>query len=835
MKPNKLLFRSALLLFIPLCLLIPEGQGQTTSEIYHELQKLKETKRVLYIAAHPDDENTRLIAYLANKEHVQVAYMSLTRGDGGQNLIGKELGIELGMIRTQELLKARETDGGRQYFSRAIDFGYSRNPDETLNNWDKEKLLSDVIWVIRKFQPDIIITRFNTTPGTTHGHHTTSAIIAGEAFEKSGDPNVFPGHLKWHAPWKAQRLFWNAYSWGAQYEPKEDKLYHRFPVGEFNPILGTTYSKIAADSRTMHKSQGFGATAQIGEGVDFIELVKGEKFEDGPFEGIGSRWEELENGEVISTSITSLLENFDFVHPENNLNDLLSIKRHLQEVQEESPWVQEKLKSVDKLIVKVLGIQALYLSNKELSFPTDEFQGRLIVNNPGKLPVKLHNFETIGRILEIDTVLADNKPLNMELSLLLPEDYPISQPYWLENPPENNLYQVEDQEMIGLAFNAPAVSGTLSMEIMGEELMLDLPLQFRYNDQVDGEVIQPFTVLPTINLEIDQENVFLLNNNPNMIKVTVGFEEGKIVEGKLSFDGLEADGYSILEKSVEPEKNQLIFTVELMDQDGPEKSLITASYLTDSGDTFRLSKRRILHEHIPNLTYFQTASFNLIRLQMDLSEQRIGYIPGAGDDVPGVLTNLGYQVEMLENGNLNRERLQNYQTIIIGIRAFNVNQELANNVDELMAYVNEGGNLIVQYNTISPLLTRALGPYPLEISRDRITVEGSPVKFEALDHPTLQFPNEIKAGDFDGWVQERGLYFPGTWDEKYQTPLIMRDPNENETKGALLLADYGAGKFTYSGISWFRLLPAGVPGAIKLFVNLIEQNSEERERVSELE
>ncbi|MBD3628252.1 PIG-L family deacetylase [Cyclobacterium sp.] len=829
--------RSGLLLVFYLAgiyLAAPFARAQSGSEIYHQLLKLKETKRVLYIAAHPDDENTRLIAYLSNAVNAEVGYLSLTRGDGGQNLIGKELGIQLGMIRTQELLKARETDGGRQFFSRAIDFGYSKTPNETLNNWNREKLLSDVIWVIRNFQPDIIITRFNTTPGTTHGHHTTSAILAREGFEKAGDPNVFPEQMKWVKPWSPKRIFWNAYNWGGQYEPKADKKYHSFPVGEFNPLLGTTYSQIAADSRTMHKSQGFGATAAIGEGSDFIELVAGASFESGPFEGIPNRWENLDKGSTIQHQIQDLQEDFNFIHPEKNLSELLAIKSALNEVQENLTWVKEKRQLIDEIILAALGWKSLFLANKELSYPSEQIKGRLLVNQPYNTEVKLHAFRTLDATFELDASVNNNKLFELEMDLQIPKNHPISQPYWLENDPENNLYAVEEQPMIGKAFNDPAISGTLYFDINGHSFEVNIPLQYRYTDQVNGEIIQPFTIVPQASVAVDMDNVFLLNGKESIIGVTVTFE-GEMKEGKLGIEGLDSAAYRIEERLVDEVNNRYFYKVALSNSNGEEKSSHTVYFQTEDGMVFKRGMNRILYEHIPNQTFFPEAAFNLIRMKMDISNQTIGYIPGAGDDIPGVLRNLGYTVEMLENDSFGPSVFSKYNTIIVGIRAFNVNQNFANSITALMEYVKEGGNLIVQYNTSSPLLSRNFGPFPLELSRNRVAVEDSPVEILLKDHPLMNHPNKIEQDDFSGWVQERGLYFPGNWDDTYQTPLLMQDPDETPTKGSLLFTNYGQGSFTYSGISWFRLLPAGVPGAVKLFVNLIEQAGEEREGISALE
>jgi len=801
--------------------------AQTSSEIFHGLKKLRETKRVLYVAAHPDDENTRLIGYLANGVHAEVAYLSLTRGDGGQNLIGKELGIELGMIRTQELIRARETDGGRQFFSRAIDFGFSKNPNETLNNWDREKLLEDVVWIIRKFQPDIIINRFNDVPGTTHGHHTTSAMISLEAFEKADDPNVFPDQLQWVEPWQAKRVFWNAYNWGGQYEPKKGKLYHRFDVGDMNPLLGKTYSKIAADSRTMHKSQGFGSTAQLGESSDFMELVKGDAFSEGPFEGVTDRWQSIPEGKSIAQAIDLAIGRFDFKKPENNIKSLLAIRKQLRELPSEVAWIKEKETLIDHLILQSLGFSAEFISGKELSFPTDESRARLTINNSSSLPVEVQSFSVLGESVSLVTYLRDNKPLTQEVLIRLPQNYPISQPYWMEQRPENNFFLIQDRLEVGKPFNDPAVMGKLVFSIQGQEFEWEVPLKYKYNDQVDGEIIQPFTVVPQASLSLNKDNVFLINGKFNDIDVEVSFQNA-LIEGDLSFEGIPESAFEILSKIEEAEKKRITYTVRLTPSAGKEKSAIGVKYTTLDGVVFDKGQRRITYKHIPNLTYFPPAEFNLIQLNLQISPQRIGYIPGAGDDVPQVLTNLGYSVDLLDKGRVTLSQMLEFNTIIVGIRGFNVNQVLADEMNQLMAYVEQGGNLIVQYNTSSPLLTRKLGPYPLQLSRNRVAVENSPVKVDFTAHPVLWSPNRIELRDFDGWVQERGLYFPDTWDDSYTAPLEMQDPDELPSRGPLLLANYGKGTYAYSGISWFRLLPAGVPGAIKLFVNLIEQGSERK-------
>ncbi|MFC0261172.1 PIG-L family deacetylase [Fontibacter flavus] len=813
-------------LLISLCCLFSINlfaQGNPSSIIYHDLLRFQETKRILYVAAHPDDENTRLIAYLANAEHAEVAYLSLTRGDGGQNLIGKELGIELGLIRTHELLRARETDGGRQFFSRALDFGFSKNPDETFNNWDREKLLSDVVWIVRNYQPDIIINRFNTIPGTTHGHHTSSAMLSVEAFTKAADPKVFPEQLTATKPWQAKRIFWNAYNWGGQYEPQENKLYHRFMVGEFNPLLGTTYSQIAADSRTMHKSQGFGSTSQIGQGNDFIEMVKGESFTNNPFEGIGNRWELLSNGKVIIASIEKALKEFNFLQPEKNIQNLLDIKKELDSQNLDEKWLKEKKAHIDRLIIDALGIKGEFVIRKEIGYPGEKINTELVFNNPSEFPISVRSFGSGIFTQQINAEAKNNVPVTQSLVIQIPKDYPVSQPFWLQNPLDNSIFGINDPNKIGPPINGATISGNLLLNLDGQEIRMDLPLKYKYNDQVDGEINQPFTLVPEVNVSLDKKNLFLIRGADDLLKVEVAFRD-QMLEGEIQVSGLQSSQYEVIDTFYDERRKRIEYFVKFLDSD-QEKKEVLVTFVTKDGRRFSQDTKRIIYKHIPNLTYFTNTSLNLVKMDIKISGQSVGYIPGAGDDVPEVLRSLGYQISILDDADIRKSRLKDFATVIVGIRAFNVNQSLADNVDELMEYVKEGGNVIVQYNTSSPLLTRELGPYPFSISRERVTVEGSPVEAD-YSHSVFSQPNQVSQHDFEGWVQERGLYFTSNWDQQYTSPLTLQDPGEEANQGSLLFTRYGKGTYTYSGISWFRQLPAGVPGAIKIFVNLIEQGGE---------
>lgn len=818
---KSIIMRAFALILVLFSFKFSNAQSVSSSLLYQKLQQIKETRRVLYVAAHPDDENTRLISYLANGENLQVAYLSMTRGDGGQNLIGKELGVELGQIRTQELLQARKTDGGRQYFSRAIDFGYTKTPNETFQNWERQEVLSDVVWVIRNFQPDIIITRFNTIPGGgNHGQHTTSAILAGEALSIAGDPTVFPEQLQYVEPWKPKRVFWNTYNFRGEFEKVEGEQYFEFPTGDYNPLLGETYSQIAADSRTMHKSQGFGSTPRNGGAMDHIQFVAGEPAKESAFDGVINRWETLSGGQEIEALIDQALSSFDFKNPQNNLENLLSIKKKLTDVPNPASWVKEKLESIDELILSSLGIEAEWIVNQELGYPGEEITTSLEVTNPSDGHLKALSFENIAGVNRIDKNLDYNVLMEVDQKFVLPTDVPLSQPYWLKEPTDGALYHVSNQLDIGKAFEDNQLQGILNMEYKGNPISISLPLTYKYNSRVDGEVNQPFTVIPKIDLSVSKENVILVDGVDQDFSVTVHFSD-ELEEGELTFENLEKSQYSITSVETNELNKEKVYQV-LFTLGNNQKLTVTASYVTESGEVYNQTTNRISYSHIPNLTYFSPSSINLIKADWEISGDKIGYIEGAGDDVPSVLSSLGYQVTMIGSTDYSLDYLNQFKAVVVGIRAYNTNTDLIENQKILMDYVAQGGNVIVQYNTTGGLLSENMGPYPFQLSRDRVTVENSPFKAD-WSHPILAGPNKIDEADFDGWVQERGLYFVTDISEEYSTPLQFQDPDEPFMNGSLIYAEYGKGHYVYTGISFFRELPAGVPGAIKLFINLIEQ------------
>ena len=675
-----------------------------------------------------------------------------------------------------------------------------------------------MVWAIRSFQPDIIITRFNTTPGITHGHHTTSAILANEAFALSGDPNAFPEQLKEVKPWQAKRIFFNAYNFRGEFEPEKGKRYYAMEVGGYNPILGKTYHQLAADSRTMHKSQGFGSTAGAGNAKDFLEQVGGDSYENTPFDGVESRWASVKGGLAIKAQLDQLLGSFNLVETSKNLPALLSIRAAMQQLEPSTLWVAGKLAKLDQLIFHSLGLKMEFVTTKELGHPGEKIAAELLVVNPSQEPISEVTFQLYDTYYAgKDTKGNVDTRLPIAFEIANQEEY--SQPYWLEEPLDGALFSIPNQRNIGLPYKEK-VGGNLNFVLGGQKFKVTVPLVYKFNDPIDGEVKQPFTLVPEVDLSLSKGLVFLVEGADPTVTVTVNFRN-QLLDGALEFEGLNASQFKVVGVEEFPAQKKRTYTVTFLRGQNGRKE-IRARFKSTSGNVFDQVIHRISYPHIPNLTYFSPAQLQLIQEDWKVSGGKLGYIVGAGDEVPEVLSALGYQVSFLEEGNLELEELKQYQAIVVGIRAYNTQEFLASKQQILLDYIKGGGNLILQYNTSTPLVTPNLGPYLFVIGRDRVAVEGSPVVAD-WKHSLLRMPNQLVAKDFEGWVQERGLYFATKVDERYQSPLTFQDPGEPANSGALITAQVGAGNFTYTGLSFFRQLPAGVSGAIKLVINLIEQ------------
>jgi len=805
----------SLILFFPLFVFGQSSILLNSSEIKLGLQKLNTLGSALYIAAHPDDENTRLLAFLAKEKKFRTGYLSLTRGDGGQNLIGNEQSELLGLIRTQELLAARRTDGAEQFFSRAIDFGFSKNSDETFRIWDKEQVLADAVWVIRKFRPDIIITRFPEDARAGHGHHAASGIIAREAFIAAADAKRFPEQLKYVEVWQARRIVWNTYNFGSMNTTAEDQL--KLDVGAFNPLLGKGYGEIAAESRTHHKSQGFGSARQRGQAYEYFIHTAGILSKSDIFEGINSKWSRIPGAEEIGRMISSADQNFNSNVPSASVPALVSILKVIESLPD-GYWKEQKSKEIKDLIASAAGLWFESYSLQALQALGDSIRIRSDIVLQSKTPVRLLSLN--GRKQDFD--LKEGVAKIIQGNVIAKE---ITEPYWLFEDHPMGMFKIDDQQLIGHP-EKPGSVISFSFEIEDHEISYLRPAVYKYTDQVRGEVYQPLIVAPAVTASIaDKAYVFVGNTSKSITVVLKSFRDKtqgslipqvppgwKIEPQKIVFD-LPRKGD---EKTVQ-------FTISPGDQAVSGKFSLQVQ---SAGQTYNRAHRIISYDHIPIQHLFPLAEAKIERIELKTGGKKIGYIAGAGDLIPESLQQIGYEVSMLSETEIMNTDLSNYDAIITGVRAYNVNERLAVMQPKLMEYVSKGGTLLIQYNVSNPILVQNIGPYPFKITRDRVTDENSGIRFLEKDHPVLNYPNKITAKDFEGWIQERGLYFLSDADPKYKRILSMNDPGETPKDGSLLVTDYGKGRFVYTSLVFFRELPAGIPGAYRLFVNLLTKQKE---------
>jgi LmbE family N-acetylglucosaminyl deacetylase len=751
-----------LLLLSMLCFVqILFGQNNSAA-IYAQLKQMEVLGSVLYIAAHPDDENNAFLPYLTKERRYRTAYLSLTRGDGGQNLIGKEQGIELGLIRTQELLAARMQDGAEQYFSTAYEFGYSKSAKEALAIWDHQKVLSDVVWVIRKFQPDIIISRFPGDARAGHGHHAASSIIAQEAYTAAADPNMFPEQFKYGVqPWKAKRILWNTFNFGTVNTTNDNQL--KIEVGGYNPTIGKSYGEIGAEARTMHKSQGEGRPRRRGSYFEFFQHLNGDTAKTDIMEGVVTNWSRL-NAPKIQTTIQQIISAYKIDQPAASVPSLVQLYQAVNKLPE-SQWKTYQLNLIQSTIESASGLLVEATTTKQQVVPEGDLTIQVLVNQRSIVNTNLEKFQFLSSQTNIkdsllNIKLANNQNQQFTYAFKVPVNQAISQPYWLVNPKTEGMFVVQDQTMVGKAENDPPFSILLHYTIEGQLFQKQFPVQYKYVDLTKGDVYQPIVVLP--------------------------------------------------KKEVAPVKSVVLMP--------------TSSNAPLPAFEKGIFHKTIQYDHIPAQTYFQDASIQVVKVDIKKQGQKVGYIDGAGDAIPEALEQLGYEVVYLKEADLTTAHLKGLDAIVVGIRAFNMYAYLSDKQAVLNEYIANGGNLIVQYLKSNQVGTQNIkvGPYPLTVnSGRRVTEENAKVTFVLPNHPVLNFPNKIIDQDFNNWVQERSTYQAENIDTHFQTPLQMNDTGEAPSLGSLLIAPFGKGNFAYVSLALFRQLPAGNPGAYKLFANLL--------------
>ncbi|RVT74911.1 PIG-L family deacetylase [Flavobacterium sufflavum] len=825
---NRILFIFISLLFFQFTS-AQKPQKLNAVEIYNQIQKLNFLGSVLYIAAHPDDENTRLISYLSNEKKARTAYLSLTRGDGGQNLIGPELRELLGVIRTQELIEARKIDGGEQFFSRANDFGFSKNPDETFEIWDREKVLADVVWTIRKFQPDVIINRFDhRTSGTTHGHHTASAILSYESFKLSNNPKRFPEQLKWYSPWQPKRLFFNAsinfYGSQEKFDQADKSKLISLETGAYYPELGKSNQEIAALSRSSHKSQGFGSTGNRGKETEYLELINGEKLNDKSniFDGIDTSWNRVKDGKAIGELLSQIESQFNFSNPSASIPDLIKVYQMISSL-DENHWKPIKLEELKTIIASCTGLYLEAVSNVQQATPGSTIKLRLEAINRSAVPMELSSIDIFPN--QKNSVL--NKPLNNNIAeknsidLELPENLEYSQPYWLKHKGTTGMYQVSEQQNIGIPDIIRDVKLQFNIKINDVNIPFERDIVYKYNDKVKGEMYNYLDIIPEVSTRIlDQISFF---NDGKTKKMAVQVKAGKDnIDGSVQLelaDNWQVSPATIAVKLDKKESEKTVY----FDVTPPENpSEITAKSSVTINNK-KLEKEQIIinYDHISKQQVLMPAEAKFKKLDLKTTNERIGYIMGAGDEVPECLNQMGYTVSLLTSEEINSRSLTNFDVIITGIRAYNTLPGLKNRQHLLLEFVKKGKTMIVQYNTPDGNIPTNIAPYPLTISQDRVTDENAAVEFLVPNHTVLNYPNQITPKDFKGWTQEQGLYYPNEFDAAFTPIFSSHDKGETPKKGALLIATYGKGQYIYTGLSLFRELPMGVSGAYRLMANMI--------------
>ncbi|GAA0894053.1 PIG-L family deacetylase [Fulvivirga kasyanovii] len=797
------------------------------AEILLKLKKLNFLGNALYVAAHPDDENTRLISYLSNERLANTAYLSLTRGDGGQNLVGAEIREALGVIRTQELLSARRIDGGQQYFSRANDFGYSKSADETQEIWNRDEVLSDVVWVYRNFRPDVIITRFPPDERAGHGHHTTSAIMAEEAIDLAADKSKYPEQLQYVNTWKPKRLYMNTGRWWSPEINADTPGVLTIDVGGYNPLLGKSYTEIAALSRSQHKSQGFGSSGSRGEQLEFLEYVAGEKAEKDIFEGIDTSWKRVKGGEKIGNIVEKTIAAYDPTRPAAIMPQLLEARSEISKLKDPY-WKALKLGQVDELIKSVMGLYLEVVADDYSVTPGDKITLTVEAINRSVFSARLKQVKYNALA---DTVanleLAENKDITFKTTLDIPDDREYSKPYWLREEGTLGMYKVDDLHLIGTPENDPAIPVKFILEIGGQEILYTVPVVYKWNDPVKGEQYRPFVITPPVFANI-AEPVYIFSKTASK-EVEVTLKAGKAgVSGNVKLQVPEGWEVSPAEQNYEltAKGEEKKFYFRLTPPDKQSTGAIKA-VMQMNGKTYSNSLITVDYEHIPTQLLMPEAEAKVVKINIEKHGELVGYIQGAGDAIPAALREIGYEVWEMKEDEITPENLDKLDAVILGVRALNTNERINFYMNDLLDYVNKGGTLIVQYNTNFRLKTDHFAPYPLELSRDRVADENAEVKILEPRHPAMSTPNKITEKDFEDWVQERGLYFPDQWDKNYTALLSSHDKGEKDKNGGLLVAKYGKGYYIYTGYSWFRELPAGVPGAYRIFVNLVSLGNAE--------
>ncbi|ANI87913.1 hypothetical protein A9P82_00405 [Arachidicoccus ginsenosidimutans] len=794
---------------------------ENSASIYRDIKILKHLPKVLYLAAHPDDENTGLLTWLVNGDNIETAYLSLNRGEGGQNLIGSEQGAALGLIRTHEMLDARALDGAKQFFSRVIDFGFSKNSRDTYSQWNVDSVTSDVVWIIRKFRPDVIICRFPPTAAAGHGQHAASAIAAAKAFDLADDKNAFPQQLKYVSVWQPKRLLWNTFNFGSINTTNENQF--QLTIGQYNPELGMGYNELAGLSRSMHKSQGAGTPSIAGTHTEYFSLVKGAPVKNSLFDDIDSSWTSI-GLPNIDEALNNIIDSFNLTRPDLSLPSLLRLRKQLL-TQQSKPIVKDKLKLLNKIILSCAGFMGEAVTNHAQAVAGNEYPFRLDVIARSSLPITLESIQWLSNEQAVNKTLDNDILETFNRNITIPGNAHITQPYWLAASPETSVqFSVPSDTLIGLPEAPPELNALITLKIGGQIFPVKIPLSYKKLDPLKGDVVEQLRVVPAVDVSFEHP-IYFLNNNDDALNMSLHFtvNDNNLPTGTLTFKSGNKILASYSNVALHSKDDILHFSIKksALKNLNEQRINIKASYSVD-GKTYAKEQHIISYPHIPTLQYFTPTKALALNADMKVTAKKIGYIPGAGDLIPQFLNEAGLDVNVLKASDiLDSSKLSTYDAIVTGVRVVSVEKQFPTWFPMLMNYVKNGGTLVMQYNNLQDLTMNNFGPYPFSIANKRVTEEHSYVKLLHPESRLMNYPNKITEDDFKGWVQERGTYFAVDWDKHY-TPLFeMHDTGEAPLQGSTIYTQYGKGYYIYTPLVFFRQLPAGNIGAIRLFFNFL--------------
>ncbi|RZJ85992.1 MAG: PIG-L family deacetylase, partial [Chryseobacterium sp.] len=726
--------------------------------------------------------------WLINDQNVETGYLSLTRGDGGQNLLGTEQGAALGLIRTHELLEARKLDGAQQFFTRAIDFGFSKNTTDTFKQWDENSITADVVWVIRKFRPDVIICRFPPTAAAGHGQHAASAVLAEKAFKLAGDKTAFPEQLKYVNVWQPQRLLWNTFRFGSVNTTAENQL--KVTVGQYDAQLGMGYGELAGLSRSLHKSQGAGTQSVAGIRTEYFSHVLGEPAKATLFDGVNQTFTTKGNAD-IDQSLDKIISDFNFNQPELSLPALFVLRKKVMALNDLN-LKKDKIKSLDNIILSCAGFMGEVVTNQAEAVAGENYNFRLNLISRAENAVVLENVKWLSQSESFNRKLSKDSLITIEHQLQIPADAALTEPYWLAKPAKDAAtFSVPNDTLIGLPEADSPLNVSLSLKIGSEKFQVNLPLSFKKLDPVRGDVVEGLRIIPALELKFTQP-LYLVKENEDLhlslnIKVNSNkkFNSGKV---NLMYKGEQLGSADV--KSLNGKDNTINYVIPKAKfaTINSNRLQLDANFVAD-GVTYNKKQILIQYPHLSSLQYFAPATVVVMKGDIQAKVKKLGYIQGAGDFIPEFLRIAGIQVDVLKDedfygnldeagGNGNQNKLSQYDAIVMGVRANNTEKKLGRWMPFLWFYVKAGGNLVMQYNTNQDTTVDQMGMYNFSIANKRVTEENAAVKFLNPNHKLLNFPNKITADDFNGWVQERGAYFPDQWDAAYEPLFEMHDTGE---------------------------------------------------------